>query len=880
MRQNFFNFILMTFGLLAVKSMKLWIKYHRIIIKNKIRIRFIRTCINKNITPPHLNYIANHELEFFHFRSVHKFNYLNNQFILRILKTELNDAFRAVNHFQTQIFHLRKQISRHVPNNICESFFAKQTYTFQTQLQHEHNRLDNKLKWLMLRSRKRLLDNITPVQYCYSYKKQDGSSEMTLAVGVEPSFSLRPTNDMSSEYESKVLISPRDFADKIISSSLYDVRDGWFINLSSNVIPTEVQTLLQLGENFSLPLLDKRRAILSCIKNLENNLAKIDPKLHLDTRNFTIPVINNLLSLPQQNNEVNNRLKFLLKATNNFIQSNPDIIFTKADKGNITVALNGTVYKEKMLQLLQDQNTYSKVKKDPTSKMTKSVRELLTRWRNKSYITPAMYKRAYCSDGNLPRAYGLPKVHKPGCPFRIIISSIDSPMYALATFLHGILSKNIPDASSNVANSFDLIKKLKNINIETDFTLISLDVVSLFTNIPVESALESVSNRWEHIEKACNIPKHEFLLAVQLVLNSTFFCFDNNYYKQNFGTPMGSPLSPIIADFVMQDLESKALNKIGVALPFYFRYVDDIVMAVPNNLTDFILLTFNSFHPRLQFTIEIGGDIINFLDITIIKKNNGLEFDWYHKPTFSGRYLNFLSAHPLSQKRGTIMGMVDRAFLLSDPHFHKKNIELIIGILLNNDYPVQLIFETINSRLKSLIYKQTLKQTDSDRIDDKEKTPWFVLPYVPDISDKFASITKNLNVRLAFFSLNKLGRIIRVQKDALPSNLKKNVVYKIVCKDCDASYVGQTGRRLKTRTAEHRNNINRINTPQSVITEHRINCNHEFDWEGIKILDSERYLGRRLVSEMLHIRMQSNSLNLQSDTECLHHAYLSLLKKL
>jgi hypothetical protein len=201
---------------------------------------------------------------------------------------------------------------------------------------------------------------------------------------------------------------------------------------------------------------------------------------------------------------------------------------------------------------------------------------------------------------------------------------------------------------------------------------------------------------------------------VKLVLNSTFFSFNNSYYKQKFGTPMGSPLSPIIADLVMQDLESRALKKIGVELPFYFRYVDDIVMAVPNNLIEFTLLTFNSFHPRLQFTIEIGGDTINFLDNTIIKRNNVLEFDWYHKPTFSGRYLNFLSAHPLSQKRGTIMEMVDRAFLLSDPHFHKKNIELIIGVLLNNDYPVQLIFETVNARLKSLIYKQTLKQIDTD----------------------------------------------------------------------------------------------------------------------------------------------------------------------
>jgi hypothetical protein len=68
-----------------------------------------------------------------------------------------------------------------------------------------------------------------------------------------------------------------------------------------------------------------------------------------------------------------------------------------------------------------------------------------------------------------------------------------------------------------------------------------------------------------------------------------------------------------------------------------------------------------------------GGNRLNFLDVTIINNNNDVEFDWFHKPTFSGRYLNFYSQHPLSQKRDTAMGMIDRAFILSHPKYHKKN---------------------------------------------------------------------------------------------------------------------------------------------------------------------------------------------------------------
>jgi len=43
-----------------------------------------------------------------------------------------------------------------------------------------------------------------------------------------------------------------------------------------------------------------------------------------------------------------------------------------------------------------------------------------------------------------------------------------------------------------------------------------------------------------------------------------------------------------------------------------------------------------------------------------------------------------------------------------------------------------------------------------------------------------------------------------VIKDKLPQWSHTNVVYKIECKDCDASYVGQTSRMLKTRIKEHK----------------------------------------------------------------------------
>ncbi|KYN17404.1 hypothetical protein ALC57_10305 [Trachymyrmex cornetzi] len=196
-----------------------------------------------------------------------------------------------------------------------------------------------------------------------------------------------------------------------------------------------------------------------------------------------------------------------------------------------------------------------------------------------------------------------------------------------------------------------------------------------------------------------------------------------------------------------------------------------------------------------------------------------------------------------------------------------------------NNYPLDFIFNIINYRLKSLVHKKIFKQKNNTETDNEdEKKIWFTIPYLNKISDRFRGVVKNLNVSLAFFSLNKLSCFIRAQKDCLTTFLKKNVIYKIKCSDCDASYVGQTKRTLMTRIKEHKNDIRKRNGSLSVVSEHRLN--HEFDWEVVEIMDSERWLYRRRVAEMLYIKLQKNSLNLQSNTEFLHDSYLPILESL
>jgi len=128
---------------------------------------------------------------------------------------------------------------------------------------------------------------------------------------------------------------------------------------------------------------------------------------------------------------------------------------------------------------------------------------------------------------------------------------------------------------------------------------------------------------------------------------------------------MGFPLSPIIADIVLQDIEKAAIDHLSIMLSFYIRYVDDILLATPQENLDNILNIFNSFHERLQFIMEVNNDgHISFLDVSLMIKDKKIIFALYKKPTNSGRYLSF---HPMIYKNGVICGLFDKIIFLSQP---------------------------------------------------------------------------------------------------------------------------------------------------------------------------------------------------------------------
>lgn len=195
--------------------------------------------------------------------------------------------------------------------------------------------------------------------------------------------------------------------------------------------------------------------------------------------------------------------------------------------------------------------------------------------------------------------------------------------------------------------------------------------------------------------------------------------------------------------------DSRMVRRFDLYLDHCISDVNDILLAIPRLKIDHIINVFNSYHPRLKFTAELEVNrSINFLDTTIQIVNNELILNWYHKPIFSSRYLNFLSQHSFKQKIGVIYCILDWAILLSHPRFYERNLTLAIEILLANNYPLDLIFKQFNKRLYYL-FNNKLNTTDGETIPlinpltEEEKK--FLLPYIPHLTIGLVKSLRNIN---------------------------------------------------------------------------------------------------------------------------------------
>ena len=477
--------------------------------------------------------------------------------------------------------------------------------------------------------------------------------------------------------------------------------------------------------------------------------------------------------------------------------------------------------------------------------------------------------RFFLQDPN--QAFFMDKLKFINCPsLRPILSATGTPTYDLAKFLVPIL-KPLTENEYTVHDSFSFandVRKLSSKNL-----MASLDVESLFTNIPLEETIDNIINDlYLSTEKVHNFEKHELKQLLMFAAFESFFVFDGEYYIQVDGVAMGSPLGPTLANAFLCYYEKKWLRECPEKfLPnVYKRYVDDIFVTFESysQLLKFVDYM-NHQHPNLKFTFEVEqNNSFSFLDVKICRENDRFTTSIYRKPTFSGVFTHFDSFIPTSYKHGLVNTLIFRCFKICSSYekIHNEIVSLK-DILKHNSYPKNFIDNCIKKIFDKLYVSKKVYQTA------EKKSLLIVLPFLGRLSfetrNRLSSCIKSqlpfCSLKIAYQSKNRFSNLFKF-KESIPKYLRSHLIYKFMCSCCNATYYGETKRHLFVRASEHLGitplTQKRVKNPKkSAIIDHILLEGHNATYDDFSILTTESNEFKLHLKESLLIKRDKPELN-------------------
>ena len=248
------------------------------------------------------------------------------------------------------------------------------------------------------------------------------------------------------------------------------------------------------------------------------------------------------------------------------LKQDESIAILPADKGNATVVLDRMEYDDKLRSLLGDGDTYRKIPRNPTARMETKVTRMVKDLADKGYITDRQRVQLAPQYSTSPQISGLPKIHKESVPLRPIISTTASPTYRVAKELARILSPLVSHTESFVKNSSHFVQGLGRLSLGKNDRKVRFDVVSLFTRVPIDEALQVISSLLhndESLRDRTSMPPDVICEHVEFCLRPTYFQVEDGFFEQLEGAAMGSSLSPIVANLFMESFERRALQTAG-----------------------------------------------------------------------------------------------------------------------------------------------------------------------------------------------------------------------------------------------------------------------------------------------------------------------------
>ena len=339
------------------------------------------------------------------------------------------------------------------------------------------------------------------------------------------------------------------------------------------------------------------------------------------------------------------------------LKKKDDIVITKPDKGSGVVVMDKSDY----VRLLRESSISNETKFRPVcaerpkmrGRPPKHFHPLLQKEKELAATVERILPKAVAgtviqNGSRLAHLYGLPKTHKRQLAMRPILSATGTYNYKLAKWLDEKL-KPLSVSNHTINGVFNFVDTLHDMEVDDHSILVSYDVTSLFTNVPVDETIQILAEKafkddWFNKQHNLNITKSDLVELLNIATKNQLFQFEGSLYEQIDGVAMGSPLGPLMANTFMCSIEDRLQDQ-GKLPEFYKRYVDDTLSIMPNVETaESFLSVLNEIHPSVSFTMELGEHgKLPFLGTEIRKCNGRLETRVYRKPTDTGLLLHYKS---------------------------------------------------------------------------------------------------------------------------------------------------------------------------------------------------------------------------------------------
>ena len=399
-----------------------------------------------------------------------------------------------------------------------------------------------------------------------------------------------------------------------------------------------------------------------------------------------------------------------------------------------------------------------------------------------------------------------PLVYPRFTSFRPIVDTTNSPHYGLGKYVSSLLNP-LTQNDYSVKDTFEAVNKIRSIPpelFEQGYRYYSLDVVSLFTNVPLNRTIKIILKRvYEEKLLATKLRRNTLKKLIKDTCIKTAFSCNNKLYKQIDGVCMGSSLGPVLVNIIMTELEKIVVSDLinSGLIKFYIRYVDDTLLLAKDDI-DNIVQQFNAFDDNLKFTIDKFTDNnVHFLDIKIDRN----ETDLFYKTTHTGQYIDFTSQTPWKLKTAWVKALYHRAKkICSSKRSFLKQVDKIKTFMSWNGYPCHVC----NSVIKRL--KSNQQRNETNKEEDNRKIIWLRFPYLGKKGETLLTSLKRKMKRclkedvkfITSYNTKKMAMFCSA-KDKIKTPQKANIIYDIQCPACKEHYIGKTDRCFVTRLDEH-----------------------------------------------------------------------------